>query len=262
MPLPWHNQDNILLISIFAASLGVTYYAFSALTTLTNATEPLSPTKQFCVVNQETEDQVSAQDLLTLSKHPSRQISEAAIKILVTRAAWNEDVKRAILEDVARNDESSRRAIRAMILVSRYEPDAFPMPRESVRESVDDGAESTLDELLGSIEQQSGSEGSDSLVDMADVLFDMDEGQEERNIFGEPLVRGGAVRGMARGASRLSEILSEDDGDEILVPRIRAREGSPSEQARRRRRREAIVLSDGNRPLTQEDIIQRRRTDL
>jgi len=38
---------------------------------------------------------------------------------------------------------------------------------------------------------------------------------------------------------------------------MRQREESPEEQALRRRRREAIVLNEGNRPVTQDDIIQR-----
>jgi hypothetical protein len=39
--------------------------------------------------------------------------------------------------------------------------------------------------------------------------------------------------------------------------RMRQREESPEEQARRRNRREAIVLNDSDRPVTQDDIIQR-----
>jgi hypothetical protein len=40
-------------------------------------------------------------------------------------------------------------------------------------------------------------------------------------------------------------------------PRPREREESHEEQALRRRRREAIVLNEGDRPLSQDDIIQR-----
>lgn len=39
--------------------------------------------------------------------------------------------------------------------------------------------------------------------------------------------------------------------------RMRQREDSPEERALRRRRREAIVLNESNRPVTQDDIIQR-----
>jgi len=38
---------------------------------------------------------------------------------------------------------------------------------------------------------------------------------------------------------------------------MRQREDSPEERALRRRRREAIVLNESNRPVTQDDIIQR-----
>ncbi|KAF2421028.1 hypothetical protein EJ08DRAFT_683194 [Tothia fuscella] len=41
------------------------------------------------------------------------------------------------------------------------------------------------------------------------------------------------------------------------APRMREREESFEEQALRRRRREAIVLNEGDRPLSQDDIIQR-----
>lgn len=40
----------------------------------------------------------------------------------------------------------------------------------------------------------------------------------------------------------------------------RTRNESQAEQAVRRRRREAIVLNEGDHPLTQQDIIQRRTT--
>jgi hypothetical protein len=40
-------------------------------------------------------------------------------------------------------------------------------------------------------------------------------------------------------------------------PRPRERDESHEEQALRRRRREAIVLNEGDRPLSQDDIIQR-----
>jgi hypothetical protein len=45
-----------------------------------------------------------------------------------------------------------------------------------------------------------------------------------------------------------------------LLAQPRIRDGSREEQATRRRRREAIVLNEGDRPVTQEDIIQRQRT--
>jgi hypothetical protein len=38
---------------------------------------------------------------------------------------------------------------------------------------------------------------------------------------------------------------------------MRQREESPEEQARRRSRREAVVVNDSNRPVTQDDIFQR-----
>ncbi|CAG7935690.1 unnamed protein product [Penicillium nalgiovense] len=41
------------------------------------------------------------------------------------------------------------------------------------------------------------------------------------------------------------------------TPSRRLQEGSPEEQALRRRRREAMVLSDGGRPIGNDDIIQR-----
>jgi hypothetical protein len=41
------------------------------------------------------------------------------------------------------------------------------------------------------------------------------------------------------------------------TPRVREGLGSERERAVRRRRREAIVLNEGDRPLTQDDIIQR-----
>ncbi|KAJ6184997.1 hypothetical protein N7519_006298 [Penicillium mononematosum] len=63
----------------------------------------------------------------------------------------------------------------------------------------------------------------------------------------------------------------EDDGDSDVwmvdadeaggsfgrTPSRRLQEGSPEEQALRRRRREAMVLSDGGRPIGNDDIIQR-----
>lgn len=49
----------------------------------------------------------------------------------------------------------------------------------------------------------------------------------------------------------------ENSRNQYLVPRMRDREDSPEEQALRRRRREAIVVNEGDRPVTQEDIIQR-----
>jgi hypothetical protein len=47
------------------------------------------------------------------------------------------------------------------------------------------------------------------------------------------------------------------DGD--IVPSVvpRPRRGNEREWAARRRRREAIVLNDSDRPVTQDDIIQR-----
>jgi hypothetical protein len=41
------------------------------------------------------------------------------------------------------------------------------------------------------------------------------------------------------------------------APRPRNRNNSPGERARRRRRREAIVMNTGDRPISQQDIIQR-----
>jgi hypothetical protein len=50
------------------------------------------------------------------------------------------------------------------------------------------------------------------------------------------------------------------DGDDTAgsrpVSSRRVREGTAEEQAVRRRRREAMVLSDGGRPLSHDDIIQ------
>jgi len=55
-------------------------------------------------------------------------------------------------------------------------------------------------------------------------------------------------------------LMRADWSDRFWSPsetRMRQREESPEEQALRRRRREAIVLNDSNRPVTQDDIIQR-----
>ncbi|KAL3438615.1 hypothetical protein BDV09DRAFT_191750 [Aspergillus tetrazonus] len=48
----------------------------------------------------------------------------------------------------------------------------------------------------------------------------------------------------------------EDTAGARRVPGLRLRERNPQEQALRRRRREAMVLSDGRRPLGRDDIIQ------
>ena len=61
---------------------------------------------------------------------------------------------------------------------------------------------------------------------------------------------GNVIMSMPLSASPLSE------------RRVRARAESPEEVALRRRRREAIVLNDGDRPVAQEDIIQRRASDM
>lgn len=52
------------------------------------------------------------------------------------------------------------------------------------------------------------------------------------------------------------------DGEDTAGPSVREssrrfQEGSAEEQALRRRRREAMVLSEGGRPLGRDDIIQR-----
>ena len=62
-------------------------------------------------------------------------------------------------------------------------------------------------------------------------------------------------------ASETSTTGESAHGQPQVAARPRLRDGSPEELARRRRRREAIVLHEGDRPLTQEDIIQRRRTE-
>lgn len=57
--------------------------------------------------------------------------------------------------------------------------------------------------------------------------------------------------------SRLTEMTAREE----VSPRPRVNEETPEETARRRRRREAMVLNEGDRPLSQRDIIQRRRTE-
>jgi hypothetical protein len=172
-----------------------------------------------------------------------------------------------------------------MKLVQKYEPGTFthfPLRTASmraarrargVRETIEDGADTTLSELLGPPGTRATVE--DGFLDFDSMLNE--DGSPDLNIFGEPIVRGGAVRqGLRRRETNQwgqEEIVSNTTGavvtleDELFlegdgpVPRTREREGSPEEQARRRRRREAIVLNEGNRPLRQEDIIQRRRTE-
>ena len=61
---------------------------------------------------------------------------------------------------------------------------------------------------------------------------------------------GNIIMSMPLSASPLSE------------RRARARAESPEEVALRRRRREAIVMNDGDRPVAQEDIIQRGVSDM
>jgi hypothetical protein len=57
---------------------------------------------------------------------------------------------------------------------------------------------------------------------------------------------------------QLSLGISQFGGQSFYTPpRPREREESHEEQALRRRRREAIVLNEGDRPLSQDDIIQR-----
>jgi len=58
------------------------------------------------------------------------------------------------------------------------------------------------------------------------------------------------------GADRVVFIGANGD---IVLPAVvpRPRRGNETERAMRRRRREAIVLNDSDRPVTQDDIIQR-----
>jgi hypothetical protein len=50
---------------------------------------------------------------------------------------------------------------------------------------------------------------------------------------------------------------ADETGGTFGRPARRLQDGTPREQALRRRRREAMVLSDGGRPIGSDDIIQR-----
>ena len=56
-----------------------------------------------------------------------------------------------------------------------------------------------------------------------------------------------------------AQTVAEQHPEPVRRPRVHG--GSPEEVARRRRRREAMVLNEGDRPVSERDIIQRRRTD-
>ena len=90
---------------------------------------------------------------------------------------------------------------------------------------------------------------------------DLTEGNDSVNIL-YPLMNGpdGAISWAALMTPYIPSATTSDSVAPTATPptpRVREGLGSERERAVRRRRREAIVLNEGDRPLTQDDIIQR-----
>lgn len=100
-----------------------------------------------------------------------------------------------------------------------------------------------------------------SLEDGENLLNFLQDNMGELNLTQEELGELQALR--EHWPEVLEQFNQGDTADETNGPRPRRRvnDGSPQEQARRRRRREAMVLNEGDHPLGQQDIFQRRRTE-
>ncbi|KAF2674255.1 hypothetical protein BT63DRAFT_419556 [Microthyrium microscopicum] len=237
--MAWNSNDRILWLGLAIAGITISYSAYRAVEAFDQASETTVPIRNQCTVSQETENEIDADSLATLSKHPSLHIREAAIKILVTRVVHS-NLHASIHADAQSSDEKlSSRAKAAIKLVEKFSHGFAEPPRRRTRPTV------PVADVVAAADQVTVGSNDTWLVDGPDgshtAVGDDDNGES-----------GWAGRYVGDGTL---------DVDLEDAARPRQRSGSPEEQARRRRRREAIVLHEGDRPLTQEDIIQRRRTE-